>query len=218
MGNEYRNYGPYGTSSGTISEKRDISLSSSNDIQVYYPGLVSSALNKTDNGAVIAGNSEVGNPVPVHQSPDDDHFPIPIREASEMYILGQLHNGTKTTATMLGSNLTSGASISSAQSLTVANVVSSPAAGSNQSKRGPNMSGLFDFHQLSKRDGAVQCGPGMPCLDSSCCNGVTQKCGYGPDHCGVNCTSNCDAQAMCGQYSTSGTTKCGLNLCCSYYS
>lgn len=43
-------------------------------------------------------------------------------------------------------------------------------------------------------------------------------CGYGPSHCGKgNCTSNCDAKAMCGRYSENGEVKCGMNLCCSYY-
>ncbi len=52
---------------------------------------------------------------------------------------------------------------------------------------------------------------------NSCC-GVNKKCGYGPDYCGENnCTSNCDALAMCGRYSDGGNIKCGMNLCCSYY-
>lgn len=51
----------------------------------------------------------------------------------------------------------------------------------------------------------------------SCC-GVNKKCGFGPDYCGQgNCTSNCDATAMCGRYSEGGNIKCGMNLCCSYY-
>ncbi|XP_014554338.1 glycoside hydrolase family 18 protein, partial [Bipolaris victoriae FI3] len=41
-------------------------------------------------------------------------------------------------------------------------------------------------------------------------------CGYGQDFCGVGCTSNCDAVAMCGNFSEGGNTKCGMNLCCSW--
>lgn len=41
-------------------------------------------------------------------------------------------------------------------------------------------------------------------------------CGYGPTYCGNgNCTSNCDATAMCGIYSDDGDKACGMNLCCS---
>ncbi|KAJ8108265.1 hypothetical protein ONZ43_g6481 [Nemania bipapillata] len=54
-----------------------------------------------------------------------------------------------------------------------------------------------------------------PCVDGSCC-GPAGICGYGPDFCGTGCTSNCDAKAMCGQYSVNGSQSCGLNLCCSW--
>ncbi|KAK8075259.1 glycoside hydrolase superfamily, partial [Apiospora hydei] len=54
-----------------------------------------------------------------------------------------------------------------------------------------------------------------PCVDDSCC-GPAGVCGYGPDFCGDGCTSNCDAVAMCGNYSEGGDTKCGMNLCCSW--
>ena len=38
------------------------------------------------------------------------------------------------------------------------------------------------------------------------------------EHCSTtNCTSNCDATAMCGKDSAGGDLKCGLNLCCSFY-
>ncbi|KAI4274222.1 MAG: hypothetical protein LQ337_004074 [Flavoplaca oasis] len=73
------------------------------------------------------------------------------------------------------------------------------------------------FNPLLKRGEAEPCDVGSPCADKSCC-GVNKKCGYGPDYCGEgNCTSNCDALAMCGRYSDGGNIKCGMNLCCSYY-
>ena len=90
------------------------------------------------------------------------------------------------------------------------------------------------LNPLLKRGEAEPCDVGSPCADKSydsipperqahllildsCC-GVNKKCGYGPDYCGENnCTSNCDALAMCGRYSDGGNIKCGMNLCCSYY-
>ena len=50
---------------------------------------------------------------------------------------------------------------------------------------------------------------------NSCC-GPAGVCGYGEDFCGVGCSSNCDAVAMCGKFSEGGNTKCGMNLCCSW--
>ncbi|KAF2155198.1 glycoside hydrolase family 18 protein [Myriangium duriaei CBS 260.36] len=69
-----------------------------------------------------------------------------------------------------------------------------------------------------EKRGALLCGPGQECPDKSCC-GTNGKCGFGPTYCGKgNCTSNCDALAMCGQYSDlGGTIKCGMNTCCSLY-
>ena len=74
---------------------------------------------------------------------------------------------------------------------------------------------------LSRRDnGPIQCGPGKPCLDKSCCNS-DGKCGYGSGHCSTtaptSCISNCDATAMCGKDSKGSRLKCGENLCCSYF-
>mgnify|MGYP004505689323 CR=1 FL=1 len=71
---------------------------------------------------------------------------------------------------------------------------------------------------LQKRvDGPIQCGPGQPCLDESCCS-KEGKCGYKAAQCAPeNCLSNCDAKAMCGIDSADGKTPCGLKLCCSYY-
>lgn len=78
--------------------------------------------------------------------------------------------------------------------------------------------GAFTLYTpLNKRDGPVQCGPNQPCLDESCCD-TDGKCGYTAAHCGAgNCTSNCDAKAMCGIHSADSLTPCGLKLCCSYY-
>ncbi|KAI1854021.1 hypothetical protein JX266_001162 [Neoarthrinium moseri] len=69
-------------------------------------------------------------------------------------------------------------------------------------------------HALERRaDGPLYCTNG-PCIDGSCCgkNGI---CGYGPDFCGDGCTSQCNATAMCGQYSENGEMPCGMKLCCS---
>ncbi|KAF2123714.1 glycoside hydrolase family 18 protein, partial [Dothidotthia symphoricarpi CBS 119687] len=73
------------------------------------------------------------------------------------------------------------------------------------------------MNSLHKRvDGPIQCGPGSPCKDNSCC-GPEGKCGYKEQNCGAGCTSNCEAKAMCGIDSADGKTRCGLNLCCSHY-
>ena len=65
---------------------------------------------------------------------------------------------------------------------------------------------------LAKRD-ALRCDDG-PCIDGSCC-GKDHICGYGPDFCGTGCISQCDAKAMCGEYSENGEMPCGMKLCCS---
>ncbi len=47
--------------------------------------------------------------------------------------------------------------------------------------------------------------------------GTNGKCGFEAENCGAgNCTSNCDAKAMCGRRSKDGKRPCGMNLCCSY--
>ncbi|KXH32852.1 hypothetical protein CSIM01_04345 [Colletotrichum simmondsii] len=65
---------------------------------------------------------------------------------------------------------------------------------------------------LEKR-GPLYCKDG-PCVDGSCC-GPDSICGYGPDFCGKGCQSQCDATAMCGEYSENADMPCGMNLCCS---
>ncbi|KAH7304503.1 glycoside hydrolase superfamily [Rhexocercosporidium sp. MPI-PUGE-AT-0058] len=71
----------------------------------------------------------------------------------------------------------------------------------------------MDFASLQRRDGALHCDNG-PCVDGSCCSkdGI---CGYGPDFCGSGCRSQCDATAMCGEFSKDADVPCGMNLCCS---
>ncbi|KAH6991732.1 oviduct-specific glycoprotein [Fusarium venenatum] len=63
---------------------------------------------------------------------------------------------------------------------------------------------------LQKRD-ALRCDNG-PCIDGSCC-GKNSICGYGPDYCGDGCQSQCDATAMCGEFSEDADMPCGMKLC-----
>ncbi|KAF5244120.1 hypothetical protein FANTH_7875 [Fusarium anthophilum] len=73
---------------------------------------------------------------------------------------------------------------------------------------------LLSRQSLEKRgSGALYCKDG-PCADDSCC-GPDGICGYGPDYCGKGCSSNCNATAMCGEFSEEGEMPCGMNLCCS---
>lgn len=68
-------------------------------------------------------------------------------------------------------------------------------------------------HTLGRR-GALRCDDG-PCIDGSCCS-KDHICGYGPDYCGAgNCLSQCNATAMCGEYSENAEMPCGMKLCCS---
>lgn len=72
-----------------------------------------------------------------------------------------------------------------------------------------------EVHQsfaLGKRD-ALRCDDG-PCVDGSCCS-KDRICGFGPDFCGDGCRSQCDATAMCGEFSENGEMPCGMKLCCS---
>jgi hypothetical protein len=50
----------------------------------------------------------------------------------------------------------------------------------------------------------------------SCCS-KNNICGYGPDNCGDGCQSQCDATAMCGEYSEDADMPCGMKLCCEYW-
>ncbi|KAF5664348.1 chitinase 3 [Fusarium heterosporum] len=77
----------------------------------------------------------------------------------------------------------------------------------------PNKSGLSRRSLEKRGDGPLYC-KDRKCPDDSCC-GPKGICGYGPDYCGKGCTSNCDAKAMCGEYSEEGEMPCGMNLCCS---
>lgn len=73
--------------------------------------------------------------------------------------------------------------------------------------------------QLTRRQidkpntGALYCTDG-PCVDDSFC-GPQVICGYGPGFYDAGCTSNCDATAMCGEYSEDANMPCGMKLCCS---
>lgn len=132
---------------------------------------------------------------------------IDIISLSEQYILGQL-----------GSNSTKNGTAPSANASFPDN---SP---SSRVRRSSHGHGIMHRHRLSEKrqtttpvvEGPIQCGPGKPCLDGSCCN-TDGKCGYKSHNCGEKCISNCDAKAMCGIDSADGQTECGLKLCCSYY-
>ncbi len=67
-------------------------------------------------------------------------------------------------------------------------------------------------HSIAKRD-ALRCDDG-PCIDGSCCS-KDKICGFGPDYCGTGCLSQCNATAMCGEYSENADMPCGMKLCCS---
>lgn len=69
------------------------------------------------------------------------------------------------------------------------------------------------IHQGLGKRAALRCDDG-PCVDGSCC-GQNHICGYGPDYCGTGCVSQCNATAMCGQYSENAAMPCGMQLCCS---
>ncbi|KAK1856378.1 putative class V chitinase [Colletotrichum chrysophilum] len=69
-------------------------------------------------------------------------------------------------------------------------------------------------YSLERRaDGPLYCTDG-PCVDGSCC-GPKNICGYGPDFCGTGCQSQCNATAMCGEFSENAEMPCGMKLCCS---
>ena len=137
---------------------------------------------------------------PGHQDPQLAP-PLPIQKISDDYIIAQ----------------------SSTNSTNLTSVSSRSLHASTSSAR---------FNSLFRRE-VERCSTSSPCADGrsvrltyspapkansaldSCC-GTTGICGYGPEYCGSgNCTSNCDATAMCGQYSKDGDIPCGMNLCCS---
>lgn len=62
---------------------------------------------------------------------------------------------------------------------------------------------------LVRRDD-YSCGKGRPCSNGACC-GSSGYCGYGSTYCGSGCTSNCNATAECGQYSSPAGKTCPLN-------
>lgn len=132
---------------------------------------------------------------------------IDIISLSEQYILGQLGSNNTTNGTAPSCN------------------ASFPDNGpSSRIRRSSHGHGVMHRHRLSEKrqttipvvEGPIQCGPGKPCLDGSCCN-TDGKCGYKSHNCGEKCISNCDAKAMCGIDSADGQTECSLKLCCSYY-
>ncbi|KAH4252578.1 chitinase [Parastagonospora nodorum] len=127
---------------------------------------------------------------------------IDIIGLSEQYILGQLSgNSTRN-------------SIGSVNGTRLLNETGSAATWRRSSHHQMHQSGALTKRQAV--EGPMQCGPGKPCLDGSCCNS-DGKCGFKLYNCGEKCISNCDAKAMCGIDSADGQTSCGLKLCCSFY-
>ncbi|KAF1942659.1 hypothetical protein EJ02DRAFT_511607 [Clathrospora elynae] len=101
---------------------------------------------------------------------------IDIIELSKQYILGQIGSHNTTNGTLIN------------------NTASPSHRHSRHAKKHMSPHNIA----LQKRvDGPVQCGPGQPCLDGSCCN-KEGKCGYKADQ-------------------SDGKTPCGLKLCCSFY-
>ncbi|KAF5024578.1 hypothetical protein F66182_3341 [Fusarium sp. NRRL 66182] len=89
------------------------------------------------------------------------------------------------------------------------------AIGLNKTSANPTIASKLQARSASifqKRD-ALRCDT-APCIDGSCC-GKDSICGYGPDYCGQGCKSQCDATAMCGEYSENADMPCGMKLCCS---
>ena len=121
--------------------------------------------------------------------------PIPIIALSEQYILGQI-NG----------------------SIVVPHNISTPTNTTVHRREQPAVSEWMRSPLLKRQvvEGPIQCGPGNPCKDGSCCN-TSGKCGFKEATCGETCISNCEAKAMCGIDSEGGNVSCALNLCCSYY-
>ena len=116
---------------------------------------------------------------------------IDIIGLSEAYILGQINQGNTTKNNSEGLNTTS-----------------------HSIEAAPSAFGKVLRHRQAPVEGPIQCGPGQPCLDGSCCN-KDGKCGYKDRNCAPDvCLSNCDAKAMCGIDSADGKTPCGLKLCC----
>lgn len=52
------------------------------------------------------------------------------------------------------------------------------------------------------------CKKGVRCKLNACCGGFfggeVGTCGFGPDYCGDDCDSQCDAKAECGKYAAKG--------------
>lgn len=55
------------------------------------------------------------------------------------------------------------------------------------------------------------CKKGVRCKLTACCGGFfggdEGTCGFGPDYCGDDCDSQCDAKAECGKYAAKGGAK-----------
>ena len=149
-------------------------------------------------------------PSPPHQNFDKASAPIPIIQLSSDYISGQ----TSANLTVDG-RLPPFDNKTSIERFSHGNFT--PKLGKSAGE-GPNLANQTKMKQrATSPTNPIQCDVDQPCADGSCCN-KDRKCGYGPSHCGAsNCTSNCDATAMCGIDSAGGNLSCSLNLCCSYY-
>lgn len=74
---------------------------------------------------------------------------------------------------------------------------------------------LPNSNYLQRRNDGI-CSMALPCTNGACCS-KTGYCGFGPEYCGDECISNCNATPECGQYASPADKECPLATCCSEY-
>ncbi|KAI8625119.1 hypothetical protein F5Y19DRAFT_277848 [Xylariaceae sp. FL1651] len=165
-----------------------------------------------ENASTTITNITVISPVRQQFETLSESPPLPIIDIARIYIqkLAKVHVVPYLNQVL--SLLPSSAVPTSTRSATVA---SSPSARPRERKS--KTLGYTPNDTVFARQNTNQCSANSPCPDGSCCNNQG-GCGYGPENCGKgNCTSNCNATAMCGRDSLNGDVSCPLNVCCSYY-
>lgn len=70
---------------------------------------------------------------------------------------------------------------------------------------------------LLAQDDDYSCSKNTSCSNGACC-GDNGYCGFDDLHCGVGCTSNCNATAPCRKDAAVPGQGCPLNVCCSPFS